>query len=154
LDVDFNADRIESEFLPIDRISVHVVSKSGWLTVDPLVTGLADGKIVGFVSMDATRAPVAGEFAIRLEALQLQDMLAKLGIGGEGFGEIDARIRLQARGTSARALLGSADGQAVVTMDGGAIDALIIEAIGLDIAESIMVLLDSMGQTEEDKTPD
>ena len=38
-------------------------------------------------------------------------------------------------------------------MAGGAIDALIIEAIGLDIAESIMVLLDSIAQTEEDKTP-
>jgi uncharacterized protein involved in outer membrane biogenesis len=153
LDVDYSADRIESEYLPIDRISIHVVSKSGWLTVDPLITGLADGTIVGFVSMDATQDPVASEFDIRLEALQLQDMLTKLGIEGEGFGEIDGRVRLQGRGTSAQALLGSADGQAVVTMDGGAIDALIIEAIGLDIAESLMVLLDSMGQTEEDKTP-
>lgn len=153
LEVDYNADRIESKYLPIDRISVHVASKAGWLTVDPLVTGLADGTIVGFVSMDATQDPVAGEFDIRVEALQLQDMLAKLGISGEGFGEIDGRVRLQGRGTSAAALLGSADGQAVLTMDGGAIDALIVEAIGLDIAESILVLFDSMGQTEEDKTP-
>jgi uncharacterized protein involved in outer membrane biogenesis len=153
LEVDYDADRIESEYLPIDRISVHVASKAGWLTVDPLITGLADGTIVGFVSMDATQDPVAGEFDIRMEALQLQDMLAKLGIEGEGFGEIDGRVRLQGRGTSAAALLGSADGQAVLTMDGGAIDALIVEAIGLDIAESILVLFDSMGQTEEDKTP-
>jgi len=153
LDVEFDANRIESAFLPIDRIQVHVVSNDGWLTVDPLVTGLADGTVVGFASMDATQQPLAAAFDIRIEALRLQDMLTKLEVEGEGFGEIDGRIRLEGRGTSVDKLLGTADGQAVLTMNGGAIDALIVEAIGLDIAESIAVLLDSMGQTEEDKTP-
>jgi uncharacterized protein involved in outer membrane biogenesis len=153
LDVEFDADRIESTYLPIDRIRAHVVSKEGWLTVDPLVTGLADGTIVGFVSMDATQQPLAAKFDVRVEALRLQDMLAKLQIEGEGFGEIDGRVQLAGWGTSVDQLLGTADGQAVLTMRGGAIDALIIEAIGLDIAESIAVLLESMDQTEEDKTP-
>jgi hypothetical protein len=129
------------------------VSQQGWLRVDPLVTGLADGTIVGFASMDGTQTPVAGEFDIRLEALRLQDMLAKLGVSGEGLGEIDGRVRLQGQGTSVDALLASADGQIVLSMAGGAIDALIVEALGLDVAESIAVLFDSMGQTEEDKTP-
>jgi uncharacterized protein involved in outer membrane biogenesis len=153
LNVEFDADRIESAYLPIDRIRVHVVSKDGWLTVDPLVTGLADGKIVGFASMDATQQPLAAAFDIRIEALRLQDMLAKLKIEGEGFGEIDGRVRLEGQGASVDKLLGSAKGQAVLTMNGGAIDALVIEALGLDLAESIVVLLDAMGQTEEDKTP-
>jgi hypothetical protein len=48
------------------------VSDDGWLTVDPLVTGLADGTVVGFASMDATQDPLAGEFDIRIEALQLR----------------------------------------------------------------------------------
>ena len=130
-----------------------MTSGDGWLTVDPLVTGLAEGTIVGFASLDATRDPVGTEIDIRLGALQLQDMLAKVGIEGEGFGEIDGRIRLAGQGTSAAELLGSADGQTVLTMSGGALDTLIVEAIGLDIAESLAVLLDSMTQTEEDKTP-
>jgi uncharacterized protein involved in outer membrane biogenesis len=153
LDIDYNADRIESVFLPIDRIKVHVVSKGGWLRVDPLVTGLADGRVVGFVSLDATRDPLAGELDIRVNALQLQDMLAKLKVEGEGLGEINGRVRLQGQGTSVDQLAGTADGQVVLSMAGGAIDALIVEALGLDIAESIVVLLDSLGATEEDKTP-
>jgi uncharacterized protein involved in outer membrane biogenesis len=153
LDVDYSADRISSHFLPIDRIKIHVESHSGWLTVDPLVTGLADGTIVGFASIDGTRVPMVGKFDIRIETLQLQDMLAKLGIDGEGFGEIDGRLQLEGQGRAIAQLLGSADGQIVLTMAGGALDALIVEAIGLDIAESILVLLDSMTQTEEDKTP-
>ena len=153
LNIDYNADRIESAFLPIDRIKVHVASEGGWLTVDPLVTGLADGTLVGFVSLDATQHPLAGELDVRIEALQLQDMLAKLKVSGEGFGEVNGRIRLQGQGTSVDQLAGTADGQVVLSMAGGAIDALIVEAMGLDIAESIAVLLDSMGQTEEDKTP-
>jgi uncharacterized protein involved in outer membrane biogenesis len=72
LNVEFDADRFESVYLPIDRIRVRVVSDDGWLTVDPLVTGLADGTVVGFASMDATQDPLAGEFDIRIEALQLR----------------------------------------------------------------------------------
>jgi AsmA family protein len=83
----------------------------------------------------------------------VQDMLAKLKVSGEGFGEVNGRIRLQGQGTSVDQLAGTADGQVVLSMAGGAIDALIVEAMGLDIAESIAVLLDSTGQTEEDKTP-
>jgi uncharacterized protein involved in outer membrane biogenesis len=153
LDVRYNADRIESDYLPIDRIRAHVVSNGGWLTVDPLVTGLADGTIIGFASLDATQEPVAAEFDVRIKALQLQDMLAKLGVEGEGLGEINGRIRLKGRGTSADKLLGSADGQTVLSMTGGGLDALIVEAIGLDIAESLAVLLDSVEQSEEDKVP-
>ena len=153
LDVKYNADRIESDYLPIDRIRAHVTSNGGWLTVDPLVTGLADGTIIGFVSLDGTQDPVADEFDIRIKALQLQDMLAKLGVSGEGLGEFNGRVRLKGRGTSANQLLGSADGQTVLTMTGGGLDALIVEAIGLDIAESLAVLLDSAAQTEEDKVP-
>jgi AsmA family protein len=153
LDISYNADRIESEYLPIDRIKVHVVSKAGWLTVDPLVTGLADGSIVGFASLDGTQDPLAGKFDVRINALQLQDMLTKVGVDGEAFGEINGRVRLEGRGTSVDRLAGTADGQVVLTMSGGGVDTLIVEAIGLDVAESIVVLLDSMAQTEEDKAP-
>jgi hypothetical protein len=50
-------------------------------------------------------------------------------------------------------VLGSTSGQTVLTMTSGGLDALIVEAIGLDIAESLVVLLDSLAQSEEDKVP-
>lgn len=153
MDVRYKTARIESTYLPIDRIEAHIITKKGWLTLDPVRTGLADGAITGFASLDGTQDPPAGDFDFRLEALQLQDMLAKLGVSGEGLGEIDGRIQLKGKGRSVDALLGSADGQAVLSMAGGSIDALILEAIGLDIAESIVVLLDSADQPEDDKVP-
>jgi hypothetical protein len=153
LNVRYSAELIESENLPIDRIKLHLISKDGWLTVDPLETGLADGSILVFVSLDGTQVPVAVEFDGRIEALQLQDMLAKLEVSGEGLGEFSGRIRLEGSGTSVDQVLGSASGQTVLTMTGGGLDALIVEALGLDIAESLAVLLDSLAQSEEDKVP-
>ncbi len=153
LDLHYKTDRIESEYLPIDRIEAHVISKEGWLTIDPFRTGFADGGIVGFASLDGTHTPVGGDFDIRLRSLEVQDMLAKLGINGEAFGKVDGRIRMKGRGGSVDALLGSADGQVVLSMTGGQIDSLILEAIGLDIAESIVVLADSAEKSEEDKVP-
>jgi AsmA family len=153
LNLRYSAELIESENLPIDRIKLHVISKDGWLTVDPLEMGLADGSILVFVSLDGTQVPVAVEFDGRIKALQLQDMLAKLEVSGEGLGEFNGRIRLEGSGTSVDQVLGSASGQTVLTMTGGGLDALIVEAIGLDIAESLVVLLDSLAQSEEDKVP-
>jgi len=153
LDVRYSATEIKSTYLPIDRIEAHVVSKQGWLTIDPARTGLADGVITVFASLDGTQQPVAGEVDIRLEGLQLQDMLAKVGVAGEGLGTIDGRIRLEGKGRSIEELLGTADGQSVLTMTGGSIDALILEAVGLDVAEALAVLFDSADQAEDDKVP-
>jgi uncharacterized protein involved in outer membrane biogenesis len=153
LDIEYSADWIESHYLPIDRIEVHVTSTEGWLTVDPLVTGLADGTIVGFASLDATRVPLVSEFDIRMDALQLHEMLAKLGLEGEAFGEIDGRIRLLTQGSSVEDLLGSADGQIVLTMGGGAMNALVVQLAGLDVAGTVGVLLESLVSTEEVRTP-
>jgi len=146
LDIRYKAMEIRSTYLPIDRIDAHVVSKKGWITIDPARTGLADGNVTLFASIDGTRQPVAGEVDIRLENLQLQDMLTKVGLEGEGLGTIDGRVRLEGNGRSIEELLGTADGQSVLTMTGGSIDGLILEAIGLDVAEALAVLFGSEGE--------
>jgi len=153
LDVRYEAAEIRSDYLPIDWIEAHVVSKGGWLTIDPVRTGLADGSILLFASLDGTQRPVAGNLDLRLNNLQLQDMLTKLGLEGEGLGTIDGRVRLEGKGRSIDELLGTADGQTVLTMTGGSIDGLILEAIGLDVAEALAVLFDSSDQKDTDTVP-
>ncbi|NJO36803.1 MAG: AsmA family protein [Rhizobiales bacterium] len=153
LDVRYRADRIDAENLPIDRIDFRVVTDGRWLTLDPLDTGLADGRIVAFASLDGTQDPLAGDFDVRITNLQLQEFLAKLGVGGEGLGEISGRLRLTGRGRSLDELLGTSDGSIGLTMSGGKLDALIIEGVGLDIAESLAVLMDASDQRNEDKVP-
>lgn len=153
LDLRYQADRIDSENLPIDRIRINVATDGRWLTLDPLETGLADGEIVAFASLDGTQEPLAGDFDVRVKNLQLQDFLAKLGAGGEGLGEISGRIRLTGQGRSLDELLGTADGSVGLTMSGGKLDSLVIEGIGLDIAEGLAVLMDASDQANEDKVP-
>ena len=141
LDVDYEIARITSPWLPVESASVHVVTRDGWLIVDPAHIGFADGTIAVLGNLDATQDPVFGELDMRIRNIRLNDMLAKLGQQGEGFGTIDGRIRLEGTGRSVDELLATSTGQVGLVMTGGSLEALVVEAVGLDIAESLAVLL-------------
>jgi uncharacterized protein involved in outer membrane biogenesis len=58
----------------------------------------------------------------------------------QALGTLHGRADLKGEGTSVARLLGTSDGRATVAVDGGHIGALLVELIGLDVAESVMLL--------------
>ncbi len=72
-------------------------------------------------------------------ALQHQDCRQQ-GRGG-GSGTFGARAKLKAHGKSVAELAASANGELALIMDGGQINALIVEGLGLDLGEVLVVLL-------------
>lgn len=140
LDIHLTATEVRSDLLPIDRLDLDLSIQGGWLTIDPLDTGLADGGLVLYFSFDTTQRPPFAEADLRLSNLALRDILAKLGQANEAAGLIDGRIRLEGRGLSLAELLGSSNGRAGLVMSEGSLDALIVEAIGLDLMEGLVVL--------------
>ncbi len=151
LDIHLVAAEVRSEILPVDRFDLSLKTEGGWLTIDPLETGLADGGLVLHASYDTTQRPPAAEVDLRLTNLSLREILAKLGEANEAAGVIDGRVRLKSRGSSLAELLGASNGRAGLVMSEGSLDAIIVEAIGLDLMEGLIVLLTSDG--EQDKVP-
>ncbi|MEZ5905085.1 MAG: AsmA family protein [Geminicoccaceae bacterium] len=151
LDVKLAAAAVRSDLLPIDRLDLDLAVRGGWLTIDPLDTGLADGRLVAYLSFDTTQRPPAAEVDLRLDSLALRDILARLGQANEAAGVIDGRVRLEGRGLSLAELLGSSNGRAGLVMSEGSLDALIVEAIGLDLMEGLIVLLAT--DDTEDQVP-
>ncbi|MCB2052775.1 MAG: AsmA family protein [Geminicoccaceae bacterium] len=153
LDVRYEADRIEAPTLPIDRIQFHVVSRGQVLSLEELRTGFADGAIEARAKLDGRQEPPAVDFEAEVDRMHLGDVLAKFGRKSEGWGRIDARIRLEGSGRSVDQVLANADGRIGVAMTEGGLSALILEAIGLDVAEGLAVLVDGSDQANEDLVP-
>lgn len=151
LDIHLVAAEVRSEILPIDRLDLSLKTEGGWLTIDPLEAGLADGRLVLYASYDTTQRPPAAEIDLRLTNLSLRDILARLGQANEAAGVIDGRVRLESRGSSLAELLGSSNGRAGLVMSEGSLDALIVEAIGLDLMEGLIVLITS--DEDENQVP-
>ena len=56
------------------------------------------------------------------------------------MGTLYGRADLKGHGASVAQLLGTSDGKATLAVDGGRIGALLVELIGLDVAEAVMLL--------------
>ncbi|HRY25605.1 MAG TPA: AsmA family protein [Geminicoccaceae bacterium] len=141
LDIELDAAEVRSELFPIDRLAIHLVTREGWITIDPFTTGLADGRLVLFFSFDTTQRPPVGRVDLRLTNLSLHDMLARIGEANEAAGRVDGRVRLEGRGYSLADLLGSSDGQVGLVMSDGSLDAFLVEAVGLDLMEGLITLI-------------
>jgi uncharacterized protein involved in outer membrane biogenesis len=141
VDLRYRARQIRSAFLPIDRIDAHLVARDGWITLDPVRSGLADGDLLFFGSFDTTQRPPIGRLDARLEGFELQEVMDKLGLAYVARGELGGRVRLEGSGRSIDDLVADARGQIGLILSEGTIDALLLEAVGLDLLEGLIVLI-------------
>jgi AsmA family protein len=110
--------------------------------------------------MDAQSDALAGELELDVRNLRLNELLARFDIEiaeiemeQEGIGAFSGRGKLAVRGNSIAELAGSADGQAAFIMRGGQLNALIVEAIGLDVGEAVALLLTGDEKAQSEMVP-
>lgn len=140
-DVRLTAADVNAPPLPINSLSGRLVLVDGLVTIDPLRLGVADGEINAWVTMDATRDPIATALKMQARRLDLPKLFPNAELVKDSVGRIAGDANLQARGNSVALMLGSADGELGFAMGPGRISNLLIELAGLDIAEAIKFLL-------------
>ncbi|TPG24142.1 AsmA family protein [Variovorax ginsengisoli] len=141
-DVRYTADRIRNvRELPLDKGSVHVKLQDSVLTLDPLDLGVASGKLVGAIRIDATKTPADIRASIEVRAMQLNRLIPKVETLRTSFGRLDGRVNLSGRGDSVASWLGGASGDVSAITGRGQFSNLLLEFMGLDGAEIIKFLL-------------
>lgn len=153
VDVRYQGRTVNAPNLPIENLNAHLVTRDGWLTLDPFQADIAGGNLRGNVSLDGTQTPSAGDFDINVSNLRLSEFLKPFGVENEALGTLDGRAQLQATGGSVRELAATADGRIALTMQGGSINRIIPEAGGLDIAQGLGNYLRSLNQEDGPKVP-
>lgn len=140
-DIRFAGKQIMTERLPITEMSTHLIVKGGVLTLSPLNFGIAGGKLVSDIVLDGRASVIASRADIRVQSLQLEQLLPKLKISKASVGEMDGRIRLTARGNSIAAMLGTANGHTALLVGEGEVSDLILRLSNLDVANTLGVLM-------------
>lgn len=141
----FRGKKVDAGALPLDDVELALELKDGVLKLAPLSFGFAGGRLDYRVVLDARTPAVPADHDIRLRNAQLGRILAEAGLKDAGEGRFEGRIEMRTVGDTIRKALASADGRAALVMAGGSIQAIAVEALGLDVAESLALLATEAG---------
>jgi AsmA family protein len=118
--------------------------KDGRMGFDPLRFDLADGNLEGVIGLEGRSGVLNGELDLRLRNIKLNQLLSRFDVDfaqiemeKEGAGTFGGQAKLMIKGNSIHDIASAANGELAVVMGGGQINALVIEALGLDLGEII-----------------
>jgi uncharacterized protein involved in outer membrane biogenesis len=154
--ISFRGDTVQAMKLPLEHMEAKVTLEDGHLRIDPARLNVAGGELETRVGLNAPDGVLNGDLDLTLRKVRLNKLLAafKVDVGAiemekEGVGTFGGHTKLTISGNSIRNMAASADGEIAVIMDGGQINSLIIEALGLDLGEALAVL--AAGDEEKEK---
>ena len=140
-DVTFKGLHIAAQNLPLENVDLHMILDNALLSLKPLKVGVAGGQIDSNIVIDARQDTVATDYDIKFSRFQIDQIFKKAGFPEGGSGALDGRIRLHGTGNSVRRSLGASDGQVSAVVDKGMISDLVANALGLDVARTLGVLI-------------
>lgn len=141
--LDLPTDRLRS----IAPVRGKLTLDDGLLAIDRLAAHTADGQLRGALSLDSRKQPPLWSADIGWSAVDLAKWItARNESAGEGepdeylTGKLSGQAKLQGSGRSTAAILGSLDGSLYTWIRDGTISHLLVEALGLDIAQGVGLL--------------
>ncbi len=147
MDVHFRGEQIVTEKLPLEKMSAHLIVTNGVLKLTPLDFWMAGGHLVSQIEMDGRQKNIFTHADIAAKGLRLDLMFPNSKLASADTGTMGGRAKLVGKGNSVAQLLGSADGEAALIMDGGSVGELSLRLANLDIANSLRLLLGGDKQT-------
>ena len=139
--VKFRGDNILTEKLPLDKMTTTLKLKDGVLMLDPLNFGVASGNVVSRITMDARQAVIKTHADVAVKQLHLDKLFPNLKLAKANAGLIGGRAKLDTTGNSMAKMLGSANGDMALIMEGGSVSELLVRLSNLDVAHTLAVLL-------------
>ena len=138
-DVDLNTSLLE----PLRPLRAHLLLTGGVLTITDIEARTAEGRLMGSLRLDGRAANALWDTDLRWDGVRLERWLKLARAEGAPpyvSGRLDGRAKLRGQGRSTAEILASLKGTVRSQLRDGAISHLVIEAAGIDIAESVGVL--------------
>lgn len=126
--------------VPLRNFTTRARLENGALTLEPLNFGFAGGEVVARIVLDAGEEPVAGSINADFKRVKLKELFPALDKMKESAGAVGAQVRLNGRGNSVAALLGSSNGTVTAGMAGGRVSELAVWLVNLHGGELIPLL--------------
>ncbi len=141
-DVTFRSSRILTTTIPLDRFHASLTLDNGTLRLQPVSFEIGKGRVDLYTSLYGSRQPVAVDIDTRVNQINLKDLLRNTPFVEESAGIFGGRAKMSSTGTSVADILGNANGETSLVMSGGKMSLLLVELAGLDVAESLGLLVE------------
>jgi AsmA family protein len=126
--------------VPIDKLATRVVLENALLRLEPLSFTVADGNVKGSIALDARKDPLAASMDLDIQGIKLSRIFPEKGGLQPSLGTLYGRGKLSGHGVSVGEMLGTSNGQLSLAVDGGQVNLLLVELLGLDLAEASALL--------------
>src|SRR5262249_28066395 len=137
LDLKVRCGQVEAGKISLGDVALGIKLENGRLRIDPLSTGLAGGKVHGTLVLDHSEQPPRTNLDLVGSGVELGQLLEPFGKKQWGAGRMALRAQLAGSGADLRSLLAAGSGRLAVTMDKGQLGAVVIEALGQDLAQAL-----------------
>jgi hypothetical protein len=137
--VDLNSKMLE----PLSPLRGHLQLKSGVLTIQDLDARTAKGMLNGDLKLDGRGKIALWNANLRWNGVRLENWVRQVrdeGLAPYVSGKLNGKATLNGQGVSSAEMLATMKGSIQSELQGGAISHLLIEAAGLDLAQSLGVM--------------
>ncbi len=138
--VDLNTSYLE----PLQPLRGHLVLTGGLLTLRNLDARTAQGQLTGDLALDGRDAKALWTADLRWDGVRLERWIRQTRANAAPpfvSGRLNGRASVAGQGRSTADILASLKGQVRTELRGGSVSHLLIEAAGLDIAQSLGVMI-------------
>lgn len=138
--VDLNTRLLE----PLHPLRARLELKGGVLTIGAIDARTAQGRLTGQLGLDGRGALALWTADLRWSGLRLEQWIRQERAAAAPpwvSGQLNGRVTVQGRGRSTAEILATLTGTARSDLQGGVVSQLAIEAAGLDLAESLGLLV-------------
>lgn len=139
---------------PLEPLDGQLILRDGVLTIADLLASTADGQVSGRIGLDGNPKPPAWDADVHWKGIRLEQWLSPRNQFADQSAETDktkqsryvtgqlgGHAKLHGQGNSPAQMLGTMDGDAQAWVQDGAVSHLVVEAIGLDIAQALGVVV-------------
>jgi uncharacterized protein involved in outer membrane biogenesis len=134
--VRFNADSILARGLPLDDMSANLRLTNGMLVLAPLNFGVAGGRVISTIKLDARRHVIDSTVEATATDLEAKELLPTLKRSPGSAGKVGGRAALSVTGNSMASMAASANGEIALIMSQGRASTLALVLVNLDLANA------------------
>jgi uncharacterized protein involved in outer membrane biogenesis len=139
--IKYDVQRFVAADIPLDELKLDLRLEDGVLKIKPLNFGIGRGTVHTELALDAQSSPVQGKAALEVRRVDIRQLLQPIGLLDQTAGIITGQGTFWFEGQTLDDLAASLDGNLRLLMDSGTIDAVLVEAAGLDLGEILVTLI-------------
>jgi AsmA family protein len=145
--VDFRADSIQAQKLPIKNVAFTLKLEQGDLNINPISFVLPEGQLAGNIELNTKNNTPETKIDIHLTDIRLDQFKSKNSTDAPLEGVMQGRLRIDGNGNSVHAIASDATGTFSVVLPQGQMREAFAELAGIDAVRGLGLLLTKKDQT-------